>query len=238
MAGLEPLSEHNARLQEKKECYLCAKTPAETPERKLTRDHLPPKNLFLSPRPSNLISLPCCTSCNNQAHQDDEYFRLVVTGYYNTNPLGKQTWKDKAAGSTLKKKRLRAKAKAIAGSLKRIALITPTGLQDAVEVQVEQAPLNRVLTRITKGLLARYYPEVDRGSLKFQLFQIDQFKLNDPFFAQLQKLLRYLHRGESVYRCWHTVEAYTFKGYWIHMFFDSAVFQVEHLSDRRIVPPW
>jgi len=30
----------------------------------LTKDHIPPKNLYSKPRPSNLITVPCCEKCN------------------------------------------------------------------------------------------------------------------------------------------------------------------------------
>ena len=51
------------------ECVYCGRT------RELTRDHIPPKSLFGSPRPNNLISIPCCRDCNEEASKDDEYFK-------------------------------------------------------------------------------------------------------------------------------------------------------------------
>lgn len=44
----------------------------------VTRDHIPPKNLFPSPRPHNLIAVPSCLKCNQSSSKDDEYFRLVL----------------------------------------------------------------------------------------------------------------------------------------------------------------
>jgi hypothetical protein len=45
----------------------------------LTKDHVPPANLFGRPRPSNLITVPCCLPCNRHLAKDDEYFRIVIT---------------------------------------------------------------------------------------------------------------------------------------------------------------
>jgi hypothetical protein len=45
----------------------------------ITRDHIPPKNLFAHPRPNNLITVPCCFKCNDVAGKDDEYFRLMIS---------------------------------------------------------------------------------------------------------------------------------------------------------------
>jgi hypothetical protein len=220
-------------------CYLCGKSADETPEGKLTREHVPPRNLFPQPRPSDLITVPCCAKCNHDAHKDDEYLRLAVSGYYNTNQLGKRIWKEKAVGSTLRKKRLRGSVDAMAKSFKKIALITPRGVEDALEVMIKKAPVNRSLVRITAGLLSILYPEIDRNELSFTMTQLDQFKLNDAGFRQIQRMLRYFQKGNGVYRCWHYVETtYSLKGAWVHMFFDSAAYLVEQSSERILVPPW
>jgi hypothetical protein len=53
-------------------CVYCRK------RRYLTRDHLPPQILFAKPRPSNLVTVPACNSCNQKASRDDHYFGLVI----------------------------------------------------------------------------------------------------------------------------------------------------------------
>lgn len=126
----------------------------------------------------------------------------------------------------------------MAASFKNIALITPVGLADAVEIKIERAPIDRVLTRMTKGFLSLWYPEIDRSELTFRMTQLDQFKLNDPGFAEIRRALFHFTKGDNVYRCWYGVEDYSFKGVWIHMFFDSAAYLVEHTSERRLVLPW
>ena len=45
----------------------------------LTSDHVPPACLFSKPRPSDLVTVPCCSSCNREFMKDDEYFRIAVT---------------------------------------------------------------------------------------------------------------------------------------------------------------
>ena len=220
-----------------KECYLCGKKASETPQGTLTRDHLPPKNLFLEPRPSNLITVPCCFACNNGFHDDDESFRAAVSLNYNANPIGKQIWKEKVVGSTIRKRRIRESIAHIRSSLKRIALITPEGVKEAYEARFERAPVDRVLTRMTKGFLAKWYAEIDRSELTFQITHLDQFKVNDPVFNAILRHLSYFQRGDGVYRCWHDIEEYSLRGFWIHMFFDSAAYVVKNTSERRIVLP-
>lgn len=41
-------------------------------------DHVPPKSLFPKPKPSNLITVPCCRGCNKSFEKDDEYFKTSV----------------------------------------------------------------------------------------------------------------------------------------------------------------
>lgn len=59
--------------------WVCVYCGIEEPEiRDRTRDHIPPRNLFPEPRPSDLITVPCCRQCNNSASKDDEYFRSML----------------------------------------------------------------------------------------------------------------------------------------------------------------
>jgi hypothetical protein len=53
-------------------CVYCARRPGKT------KDHVPPKCLFLRPRPSNLVSVPCCEKCRRAQSADDEYFKNVI----------------------------------------------------------------------------------------------------------------------------------------------------------------
>ena len=61
--------------------WVCVYCGLEEPDsRYRTRDHVPPKNSFPEPRPSDLITVPSCRSCNETASMDDEFFRLMVAG--------------------------------------------------------------------------------------------------------------------------------------------------------------
>lgn len=70
------------------QCVYCGAT------RNLTKDHIPPKNLFPNPRPSNLITVPCCYDCNHQTSLDDEYFRLILSTCQaaSDHPAAKRLW--------------------------------------------------------------------------------------------------------------------------------------------------
>ena len=42
-------------------------------------DHVPPRILFPDPKPSSLITVPCCSECNQSFQKDDEFFTLHIT---------------------------------------------------------------------------------------------------------------------------------------------------------------
>lgn len=45
----------------------------------LTSEHIPPKSLFPTPRPHNLITVPSCNTCNGSFQKDEEYFRVAIS---------------------------------------------------------------------------------------------------------------------------------------------------------------
>lgn len=53
-------------------CTYCGERPG------ITADHVPPKLLFAEPRPSDLITVPSCLTCNKAFEKDDEYLRLML----------------------------------------------------------------------------------------------------------------------------------------------------------------
>ena len=75
-------------------CALCGETGP------VTREHAPPKNLFLAPRPSNTITVPVCEVCNHSYHLDDEYFRVYVAGGAEPGTRLWRLWKEKVVGSS------------------------------------------------------------------------------------------------------------------------------------------
>ena len=75
-------------------CALCGN------RRRITREHVPPKNLFLSPRPKDTITAPVCEPCNHGYHLDDEYFRVYVSCVAEPDTLLRRLWKEKVVGSS------------------------------------------------------------------------------------------------------------------------------------------
>jgi len=86
------------RNQEKKGiCPLCGNVA------NLTREHIPPKNLFLEPRPKNMITVWTCEKCNSAYSKDEEYFRIYIVGGAQPGSEGACLWDEKVEGSTLQR---------------------------------------------------------------------------------------------------------------------------------------
>ena len=54
-------------------CAICGEQNA------TTRDHVPPKSIFPTPRPNHLVTVPCCFDCNNGASDLDDLFKVYLS---------------------------------------------------------------------------------------------------------------------------------------------------------------
>jgi hypothetical protein len=118
----------------------------------LTVDHVPPKNLFPEPRPSDLITVPACGTCNQSYAQDDEYFRLAMTILGEASSVAAELWREKVVRGTLRRSpRLK---KQILSTLSNLELRSPAGLYlgttDTLRFKAKR--IDRVAFRIVTAL--------------------------------------------------------------------------------------
>jgi hypothetical protein len=133
------------------ECAYCGKVEI------LTRDHIPPKSLFPGFKRQNLISVPCCQDCNQNASKDDEYFRLFLTtrwGSYNQLDV-REIWQKVLR--SLQKPEAEGFAESFKQSLRPANVVTEQGVLLPTGIfYVESRRIREEIKRITKGL---YYYE-------------------------------------------------------------------------------
>jgi hypothetical protein len=103
---------------------------------------------------------------------------------------------------------------------------------------MDRTVLNPFFTRLTKGLLATFYSDIDYFKLNFAVTQPNQFGAEHPTFKAMTSILKADQRGNGVFRFWHgvAVERRT-TGVWIYQFYDAALFMVQHgmrISDEGI----
>jgi hypothetical protein len=204
-------------------CYLCR-----TKNVLVERDHLPPKNLFEEPRPSNLITRPICLSCHKNTHDADEAFRVFTTGYVTRNQSAAKIWEKKVVPRTLARWRIQP----FLNRLRRSAQPAVVSIGDlhlpVMKFGADRAPIDRVLTRITRGLFSTLAPNIDARELRFRINMVDPFQL-PARLSFASQILNHLSRGKDVYDCWWGFdEADVRNGLWIHLFFRSVAFAVRH----------
>ena len=168
-------------------CVYCGKV------KPLTRDHVPPKNIFPKPRPSNLITVPSCEDChsgNSQISLDDEYFRLMLTLRDDVADHEDVKKTLPTVMRSLTKPKKTGFKNALLQAMHKVDIRTPAGLylgkKGAYDVNLER--LDRVVARITKGL---FYREISTHLPKnYEVAAYSESGLRDVSpadIAQLQK---------------------------------------------------
>lgn len=126
----------------------------------LTRDHIPPRSLFPRPRPSNLITVPCCQHCNAAASGQDEYFRVALALHGNAL--------DHPGLQGLRPEVIRALSKpekqGFATEIARRTTLKTIRTEDGQEFQafqhhVDQFRIGPVVERITIGLYYHHFQQ-------------------------------------------------------------------------------
>jgi hypothetical protein len=144
-----------ARVAGGKQCVLCRSGG------ELTSDHIPPKNLFPSPRPSNLITVPSCKRCNDQFSKDDEYFRLmhIMRSDVGSHAAYNELWP--TVYRSLERRRGHGFTNALLESTGFVEIESPAGLilGNLPTYNGDLVLLDRVVSRVAVGL---FYHEFGR----------------------------------------------------------------------------
>jgi len=148
------------------ECAYCGKHGP------LTDDHMPPKNLFATPRPNNLIKVPCCGSCNQEFQKDDEYFRTVLVLWEKTGAHKEAKRLTASVLRDLKRPEKRRFTRRILQNAQPVSLFSPSGLYigETGQFVVEELRMHRTVKRTVRGLFSHH-----RG-----------FRLADSYDAQIR----------------------------------------------------
>ena len=133
-------------------CYWCGSSDPRG------RDHVFPANLFASPRPGNLITVPACDLHNRVFSRDEEYFRdFILSGSY-SQPEARRLWDEKTVSAIRRKPSYRA---LLAGQLQRLELRTPAGLSlgSLVSLAGDRERVRTLLRKVVRGLFYHHAGE-------------------------------------------------------------------------------
>lgn len=211
--AIPPLVAHSSQ----RSCYLCGATE------QLTRDHIPPRNLFPPPRPTNLITVDCCEACNNGMNLSDERMRVFLAAPAGRSLAGDQVWREDVVQRSFER----------SDSLRRRFALSMTevlALRDGVisphqAITIPQEEAKAYIVRITKGLLRHFYPELD---YRTHSFSVDYLEPSADNVGML--IARFTHdsRGDGVFRFFRGVISEPWMGIWVYFFYERVCFMAAH----------
>jgi hypothetical protein len=127
-------------------CGYCAK------QRKLTRDHIPPKPLLEQPYPANLLTVPACYECNQSFMKDDEYTRTVLAVDIRASRNRAAQSKLPAIIRSLQDPEGQGFAAYLASQTAQTAILGPDGTPMAEVIDVDRERLRATGSRLIRGL--------------------------------------------------------------------------------------
>lgn len=203
-------------------CYLCG-SPNPT-----TRDHVPPRGFFPEPRPSNLITVPCCINCNNGCSLDDQALRVWLSAGLGHTSAAEWIIENKVLPRTLTTSpAFRAD---VLANMEDVIITNEDGEKiEAVMFSMSRERVERFAIRVGKGLLRNYYPDYDEREDTWRAVFVGT-RLDDLAKVELLRdnLPRYDQRGDGViqYRFGFINEGRT--GVWLLVFYGAAMLIVTH----------
>ena len=83
---------------------------------------------------------------------------------------------------------------------------------------------DRTLIRLTKGLLAKFHPEVPRNSIEYSVTQVEPH--------EIVREMKYFQLANGEFQSWRMVmDGKPWGGLWIYAFYDGVGFCVTHAEN-------
>ena len=147
-------------------CAICGKMPA------TTLDHIPPKGIFPKPRP-RLITVPACSSCNQESSKYDESFMVYLSLHVGMDsPESKRLWERHAIKTVKHNRRLRNR---LVTTMRPVYLRSPGGIITGPQMGSpwDDEAHDRVVERMIRGLYFYHFGEIlgERVLCKVQWLQ-------------------------------------------------------------------
>jgi hypothetical protein len=174
---------------------ICAYCGAPSPE---TRDHIPPRGIFPSPRPSDLVTVPSCRPCNQGASARDERFLAYLSLQVGIDtPVTTRLW-DQVLPGIRRNRRLHRRLRE---EVEPVWLATPSGIVHGRGYRAlwDSDAHDSTIERMVRGLYFHHYGEVlgPRVEIKTHWFR----ELNDGMVeATTECEQRSVGEGQFVYR--------------------------------------
>ena len=209
-------------------CIYCGITEGKT------KDHVPPKNLFPKPRPTDLVTVPCCETCRRGQSLEDEHFIRMVTMRQDVaeHPAASQILEK--VHRSFSKPRKRGFTQSLINTVKEFDLKSREGLYlgRAASYDVDLERLCKVIERTTLGL---YFHEIGTRlptNCRCAVYAMDGFeKIDNIAEVNLPRLVDQALSGKirvfgnKVFTYWfQRVESTEFTTLWAHLIYSRVAF--------------
>lgn len=112
-----------------------------------------------------------------------------------------------------------------------VVLNTVDGDLPVTKYEIPSGRLTKFIERVTKGLLAHYYPAYSHSEARFEVRHIYPTVDNLAKLERVRDLLKYDSRGSGVFQFRHGLTASGKSGVWILVFYEALVFLVSHTQN-------
>lgn len=194
-------------------CVFCNKRPA------VTKDHIPPKGIFLKPRPSNLIRVPACEECNTGSSDLDERFMVYLALHVGGSGVQAEEFFRKGALKILNQNRKLRKE--ILSKMKPVYLQSRDGIiyGPGYKVVWDSKAHSAVVEKIIRGLYYHHFNEILGESADIKVHWYRRLTLE---MAEMSKEwdVRNFGKGEVVYRYRRAIDG-PLHSVWIFQFYGA-----------------
>ncbi len=157
-------------MKTKKEIKMCCYCGV---EEATTKDHIPPKSIFTRPRPSDLITVPCCFKCNNDASKTDEGF-MAYLGMHVARQGGEaeRLFKEAVLATAKHNNKLR---KTILQSMSPIEYTANSGeVRTGAAVPWDNEAHDATIDRMIRGLFFYHYGKIIADRVKITTYWLNK----------------------------------------------------------------
>jgi hypothetical protein len=221
------------RKSKKGQCIYCGITT------KLTKDHVIPKGLFVRPYPSNLITVPACSDCNEAKSKNDDFLRdfLICDAFASNSPIAQSIFDEKMTRSITRNS---SQFSRIAMSEARYEpLLTRAGIYLGTfpTIPIDEERIKNIFSVIVRGL---YYDARHKRIPDNYIFEVLGYRPWD--FKQVWEYYKKLHLNGprvlgKVFGCAFVyAEEDEFITTWLMWFYESVFFSVSSNNPEFQMP--
>lgn len=189
-------------------------------ERATTRDHIPPKGIFVRPRPNNLITVPASEKCNGGSSALDERF-IADLGIHVSNGTraGKRLFAEQVMITLRHNNKLSRK---VTGRIKPINFTTPEGtICGRGHIgEWDKEPHMKIIEKTIRGLYYHHYNQILDAN-----YSVDTYFF-DSLTEELQEIsenwaFNSFGDGDVIYKYTRAEENEETSSVWLFQFYGS-----------------